>query len=59
MSNSILLGVGAIVFIVTVWATLAFGYAHFGHLYDRDKAKSLQKRSEREEVIQPSADASA
>ena len=38
MSDQALLLVGTMIFAVTVWATIAFGYWRFGAWYDRNPA---------------------
>ncbi|MEE8600714.1 hypothetical protein [Euzebya tangerina] len=48
MSSTVLLGAGTIVFLLTVWATLAVGYSIFGSLYDDDKAKEIKRRREQD-----------
>ncbi len=44
MSDALLLGIGTLIFAVTVWATLAVGYARFGGWYDRDRAREFRRR---------------
>ena len=39
MSDQVLLLIGTMIFAVTVWATLAFGYWRFGEWYDRNPAE--------------------
>lgn len=44
MSNDLLLAIGTLLFGITVWATLAIGYARFGRWYDRDNAAEFRRR---------------
>lgn len=45
MSNEFLLGIGTVIFLMTVWATLAIGYSVFGNWYDQDKASEYRRRT--------------
>lgn len=44
MDDQLLLTVGVLIFAVTLWATLAFGYWRFGRWYDEETAKEVQRR---------------
>lgn len=44
MSDTVLLTIGTPIFAITVWATLAVGYARFGRWYDRDVASEYERR---------------
>lgn len=46
MSDTFLLSIGALIFLVVSLVVLDYGYAAFGRWYDRDKADEARRRHE-------------
>jgi hypothetical protein len=45
VSDALLLGIGTLIFTITVWATLVVGYYQFGKWYDRDQSDEIERRT--------------
>lgn len=50
MSQTLLFGIGACVFAVTLWASLSYGYVLFSRLYEADLEEELAVKLAAEQV---------